>query len=111
MADGAEEFAPSGRGGGYRRHADGWTIGGTVLAGLGVGGSLILAILWAGWYLSKADTALTNVQSDVGQVNEKVKKLADESTKHGVRLERIEGSVSKIESSMQNQRSVKPSKK
>lgn len=109
---GDEEFSIGSVRGGRRAEPNGWTAWGTIGTWAAIAMTLIGALLYLGWHVSKADSALNSVQvevkdtrTEVRDVKVKVDKLVDETATQGRQLERIEKSMSQVQDGM---RDMKP---
>jgi hypothetical protein len=98
-SDGALEMEEIqvGGGSGRTRRADRWTKAGTFAGWAAVAISVLVGVGTLIWYASKADSAITGVQTDVGDVKKKVEKISEDVSRQGGRIDGVENSVSRIE--------------
>jgi hypothetical protein len=103
------EFPIGGTNGLRHRGADGWTKASTIGTWTSVGVALLIAGGGAVWYFAKTDSALGQVQGevkdarvDIREVRTRVDRLADESSKQGLQLERIERSVGQTQDTVRD---------
>lgn len=109
-----EEFPISVERGRRKPEVDGWSMAATIGTWVAVLLTLGGALLFSGWYFSKADTALSAVQGEVRDarieirdVRTRVDKLAEETTKQGAQLGRIEKSASQFDSDIRELRATR----